>query len=71
VCGCPLSNVWSLVVVADLPVIVFMTKIDECEPGLVGDLGQTFHSERLYQLVQVSKAPEAPLLFVPTGQCIS
>jgi hypothetical protein len=38
---------------AELPVIVFLTKIDECEPGLVADLGQTFHSEKLYKLVQV------------------
>ena len=33
--------------------LVFVTKIDEYEPGLTGDLSYTFHSERLYKLVQV------------------
>ncbi len=42
-----------MLLIAELPVIIFMTKIDECEPGLIGDLGQTFHSEKLYKLVQV------------------
>lgn len=43
-------------VTAELPVIIFLTKIDEVEPGLIADLGKTFHSEKLYKLVQVRKS---------------
>eukprot|EP00884_Botryococcus_braunii_P005536 jgi/Botrbrau1/14984/Bobra.0018s0084.1 len=36
----------------EMPVVVFLTKIDEYEPGLVDNLAATFHSERLYKLIQ-------------------
>jgi hypothetical protein len=46
---------------AELPVIVFLTKIDGCEPGLVEDLGHTFHSQKLYKLVQVRTSQQVTL----------
>lgn len=39
---------------AEMPVIIFVTKIDEHEPGLLGDLRATFHSQRIFDIVQVS-----------------
>lgn len=36
-----------------MPVIIFLTKIDEYDPGLLADLTATFHSQRIFDTVQV------------------
>eukprot|EP00884_Botryococcus_braunii_P012107 jgi/Botrbrau1/20898/Bobra.0135s0029.1 len=38
--------------IRDMPVMVFLTKIDEHEPGLLVDLAATFNSQRIYDIVQ-------------------
>ena len=40
---------------AEIPSLVLLTKIDAYDPDVIGaNLSQTFHSERLLQLVEVS-----------------
>ena len=40
---------------ADIPFLVFLTKIDEYDPDVIGqDLKKTFRSERLLSLMEVS-----------------
>lgn len=39
---------------AELPILVCLTKIDAYDPDVIGhDLAKTFHSSRLLQLVEV------------------
>eukprot|EP00884_Botryococcus_braunii_P006922 jgi/Botrbrau1/16230/Bobra.0066s0016.1 len=40
--------------VRDMPVIIFMTKVDEYEPGLVGNLSDVFHSQKILNIMQVA-----------------
>lgn len=42
---------------AEIPTLVFFTKIDTYDPDVIGqDLRKTFHSERLLTLVEVSSS---------------
>jgi hypothetical protein len=39
---------------ADMPVIIFLTKIDEYDPELTTDLSTVFRSKRIFKIMQVS-----------------